>query len=160
MNCQTDMWYSIITFLPVCIFILGFITPKIGKTNDGKGGTCVIESTWGLFVYIYIISGAAILLTLIFFGLFVWNLFFGVWSKENQNTLTDSTVRNQFDNAALRLQASSRVFFTLGLIWICDIASWALRWRYNNSKYKHIMSLMNLSYEINCYLYLNYNRSF
>ena len=130
-------------YIFICKFILGFITPNIGNPNDGKGGTCVIESTWGLFVYIYVISGAAILLTLVFFGLFVWNLFFGVWSKENQNTLTDSTVRNQFDNATLRLQASSRVFFTLGLIWICDIASWALRWRYNNSKYKHIMSLMN-----------------
>ena len=90
----------------------------------------MIESTWGLFVYIYVISGAAILLTFVFFGLFVWNLFFGVWSKENQNTITDMTVQNQFDNAALRLQASGRVFLTLGLIWICDIASWALRWRY------------------------------
>ena len=105
----------------------------------------MIESTWGLLVYIYVISGAAIVLTLIFFGLFAWNLFFGVWSKENQNTLTDSTVRNQFDNAALRLQASSRVFLTLGLIWICDIASWALRWRYNISKYKHIMILIKIT---------------
>ena len=100
----------------------------------------MIESTWGLFVYIYVISGAAILLTLVFFGLFVWNLFFGVWSKENQNTITDMTVQNQFDNAALRLQASGRVFLTLGLIWICDIASWALRWRYIYLSYKDLIS--------------------
>ena len=122
-------------YMFICKFILGFIIPIIGNPNDGKGGTCVIESTWGLFVYIYVISGAAILLTFVFFGLFVWNLFFGVWSNKDQNIRIDSTVRNQFDNATLRLQASSRVFLTLGLIWICDIASWALRWRYKFSNF-------------------------
>ena len=105
------------------------MVPNIGQPKNGKIGTCLIENTWGFLYYIYIISGSSILLSIIFFGLFVWNLFFGLWSKENQRMVEDSATKNQFDNAGLRLQAAIRVFFTLGLIWICDIASWSLRWR-------------------------------
>ena len=88
-----------------------------------------MEKTWGLLAYVYVISSLSILLSAIFFGLFVWNLFFGLWSKENQSVFGDSTTKPQFANANLRLRAAMRVFLTLGLIWTCDIASWALRWR-------------------------------
>ena len=81
-------------------------------------------------MYIYLVSGSVLVSTLIFFGLFVWNLFFGVWARDGQDKLQDSEVRRQFDTANLRLRAVVRVFLTLGLVWICDIASWALRWRY------------------------------
>ena len=106
------------------------IVPNIGRSNDGKAGTCLIESTWGFLTYIYLVSGSVLVSTLIFFGLFVWNLFFGVWARDGQDKLQDSEVRRQFDTANLRLRAVVRVFLTLGLVWICDIASWALRWRY------------------------------
>ena len=105
------------------------ILPKIGQPSEGRIGTCLIENTWGFLCYIYLISGTSIFLSIIFFGLFVWNLFFGLWSKENQRIVEESSEKNQFDNATLRLQAAVRVFFTLGLIWVCDIASWSLRWR-------------------------------
>ena len=81
-------------------------------------------------MYIYLVSGSVLVSTLIFFGLFVWNLFFGVWARDGKDKLQDSEVRRQFDTANLRLRAVVRVFLTLGLVWICDIASWALRWRY------------------------------
>ena len=110
--------------------MIGLIVPNIGRSNDGKAGTCLIESTWGFLMYIYLVSGSVLVSTLIFFGLFVWNLFFGVWARDGQDKLQDSEVRRQFDTANLRLRAVVRVFLTLGLVWICDIASWALRWRY------------------------------
>ena len=55
---------------------------------------------------------------------------FGVWARDGKDKLQDSEVRRQFDTANLRLRAVVRVFLTSGLVWICDIASWALRWRY------------------------------
>ena len=111
------------------VYFIGFVVPNIGRPYDGKAGTCVIEFTWGLLCYVYIVSSSSILLSIILFGLFVWNLFFGLWSKENQRILEESSVKTQFDNANIRLRAAIRVFLTLGLTWICDIASWALRWR-------------------------------
>ena len=132
-NCSTFIFSDIPSRFPnisyYFLFFQDLILPRIGQPSEGRIGTCLIENTWGFLFYIYIISGTSILLSVIFFGLFVWNLFFGLWSKDNQRIVEESSVKNQFDNASVRLQAAIRVFFTLGLIWVCDIASWSLRWR-------------------------------
>jgi hypothetical protein len=50
-------------------------TPGIGEEN------CFLRSQWASFYYMYMIAGIALFLNLILFGMFAWNMIFGIWAR-------------------------------------------------------------------------------
>ena len=58
-------------------FTEGYVTPGIGEDN------CFFQSRWAKFIYFYMLAGIALLFTCILFGLFAWNLWFGLWAKRH-----------------------------------------------------------------------------
>ena len=54
-----------------------FTTPGFGEEG------CFLRSHWARFYYLYMIAGLALLINLFLFGMFIWNMFFGVWKNQD-----------------------------------------------------------------------------
>ena len=55
----------------------GLTTPGLGEEG------CFLRSHWAHFYYLYMIAGLALLINLCLFGMFMWNMFYGVWANKD-----------------------------------------------------------------------------
>ena len=55
----------------------GLTTPGLGEEG------CFLRSHWARFYYLYMIAGLALLINLCLFGMFMWNMLYGVWVNKD-----------------------------------------------------------------------------
>ena len=89
-----------------------------------------------------LVSGPALLGNVVLFGLLVYNLVFGVWSGKDGHQL-NSSLKGQM---SANLKAVIKLFFALGLPWICDVIAWLLLWNLGrNSSGQYNISVYSLA---------------
>ena len=66
--------------------LMQFLPPSTteGLTTPGLGEeSCFLRSHWARFYYLYLIAGIALLMNLCLFGMFIWNMFYGIWANKD-----------------------------------------------------------------------------
>ena len=64
--------------------LMQFLPPSLTQklTTPGIGEeSCFLRSQWASFFYLYMIAGIALSFNSILFGMFAWNMVFGVWAR-------------------------------------------------------------------------------
>ena len=96
------------------------IKPDIGARR------CFLEDYWATLVYFHVVSIPVLVGNILFFIFFAHNLMCGIWS----NRSGDPVLRDQ---SSAHIQAVVKMFFALGLTWVCDFISWILEWHYGRN---------------------------
>ena len=77
----------------------------------------------GTLIYWHCISAPVLVVNLLLFSLFVKDLCFGIWSENKTPNTSTRQKQNNF-------QTTVKMFFTLGIPYICDLIAWSLLWAY------------------------------
>lgn len=80
----------------------------------------------GTLVYWHCISGPVLFVNILFFSSFVKDLCFGIWSDTTAAKASTRQKRNNF-------KTTVKMFFTLGIPYICDLVAWSLLWAYGRT---------------------------
>merc|ERR1712061_187403 len=87
------------------------ITPEIGSTR------CFLENGHPRLVYFDIINALLLVINLVFFVLFMYNMLCGLWADKGSGPSI------QMNRDRKRLKAVIKMFCVLGLTWIAEIIS-------------------------------------
>ena len=83
----------------------------------------------GTLIYWHCISAPVLLVNVILFMSFVKGLCFGIWSDETAaKTSTGTHKRNN-------IKTTVKMFFTLGIPYVCDLIAWSLLWSYGHKNF-------------------------
>ena len=113
------------------------VLPGIGTEEcflRSKGNGLDLPQLW----YFHIINAPLLGTNLVFFTLFLYNMCCGVWSQKSGQPGNARTQR--------KLKAVCKVFFVMGLTWIAEIITWALKTKFGHHrlyKYTFPLELLN-----------------
>ena len=95
------------------------------------------------------------MVNIVLFGSFVKGLCFGLWSDETAAKTSSTHKRNN-------IKTTLKMFFTLGIPYVCDLIAWSLLWAYGRTSYKvfaitGVLKVVNASqgFIMFCVIYLD-----
>ena len=83
----------------------------------------------GTLIYWHCISGPVLMVNVILFLAFVKGLCFGIWSDESAAKTSTSTHKRN------NIKTTVKMFFTLGIPYVCDLIAWSLLWAYGRTSF-------------------------
>ena len=106
-------------------------------------------------IYWHCISAPVLLVNVLLFGSFVKGLCFGIWSDETAAKTSTTHKRNN-------IKTTVKMFFTLGIPYVCDLIAWSLLWAYGRTSFKvfaitGVLKVINASqgFIMFCVIYLD-----